>query len=185
MNDTDLNDTDLNDTDLNDINLQNALKSLPREQARVGFTGRVLRRIEQPSSRRAASHWPAPRWAAAAAAAILVLTLGFGWREWRHHQTVADLRVLLAEKQALEAELEDLRRLTADARPVVYLGSDDDVDLVLDLARFSRRGGFGSGPPAAGMPAADPWTTTERRLARSRPADPRERPTTRVLRAVY
>jgi hypothetical protein len=177
-----MNETDLNETDLNETELQNVLKALPREQAAVGFTARVLRRIEQPSPRWLAPRWLAPRWATAAAAAILALTLGFGWREWRHHQAVADLKALLAEKQALEAELDDLRRLTAEARPVVYLGSDDRVDLVVDLARFSRQGGFGSRPPAAGTPLVDP---RREHPARSRPADPRKQPDARVLRAVY
>ena len=165
---------------MNDKELHDALQSLPREGASAGLTGRVLRRIERP-----AAPWYAPRWAAGAAAAVLILTLGLGWREWRHRQTVTELRALLVEKQALQAELEDLRRLTAEARPVVYLGSDDHVDLVLDLGRFSRQGGFGSKPPVAGAALADPWTAAERPPARLRPADPRTQPRARVLRAVY
>ncbi len=162
----------MNDKHLNDTELHNVLKSLPRERASVGFTGRVLRRLERPTRR------SMPRWAPVAAAAILLLTLGFGWREWRHRQTAADLAALLAEKQALQAELEDLRRLTADARPVVYLGSDDRVDLVLDLARFSRHGGFGSKTPTVGTSLAES-------RPEPRPADLRQRPGARVLRAVY
>ncbi len=126
-----------------------ALKSLPREQAGLGFTAGVLRRIEKPSRTMPA------RWIALTATAALVLALGFGWREWRHRQAAQNLQVLLAEKQELEAEIDALRRLAAEARPVVYLGSDNQVDLVLDLGRFRRQGGFGSNLPASSPPPTE------------------------------
>jgi len=123
-----------------------ALRSLPREQARPGFTGRVLRRLDE--DRPGAAGAPA-RWVwMTAAAAVVVLALSFGWRDWRHQQeraeNLARLETLLIDKQELEAELESLQRLTAEARPVVYLGGDEKVELMLDLVRFHRRGGFGS-----------------------------------------
>ena len=119
--------------------LKTALESLPRERAGIGFTAGVLRRIEQPSRRL----FPM-QWTALTAAAVIVLALGFGWREWRHRQAEEHLQVLLAEKQDLEVEMQVLRRLSQKARPVVYLGGNEKVDLVLDLARFQRQGGFGS-----------------------------------------
>ncbi len=150
--------------DMNDDRLSQALKALPREQAGLGFTARVLRRIENAPPWWSPARWlplswtarrfttrrfTARHWTGMAAAAVLVLALGFGWREWHHRRAAASLQVLLAEKQELEAELEALRKLTADARPTVYLGGDGEVDLVLDLARFKREGGFGSRPSAS------------------------------------
>ena len=142
--------------DMNDDRLSQALKALPREQAGLGFTARVLRRIENAPPWWSPARWlPASwtargfttrHWTAMAAAAVLVLALGFGWREWHHRRAAANLQVLLAEKQELEQELEALRKLTSEARPTVYLGGDGEVDLVLDLARFKREGGFGSRP---------------------------------------
>ncbi len=159
---------------MNDDQLSQALKSLPREPAGLGFTAGVLRRIEAPSRLMPA------RWIAAAAVAVLVLTLGFGWREWRHRQAAQNLQVLLAEKQDLQAEIEALRRLAEEARPVVYLGSDNQVDLVLDLARFKRQGGFGSNLPAGSAvdygPDVAPATGSN---------DMQEERTVRPLRVVY
>ena len=162
---------------MNDDQLQEALSSLPRERAGLGFTAGVLRRIEAPGPRFLAAPWS--RWAAAAAA-VLVLTLGLGWREWRHRQSAERLRVLLAEKHELEAEIEALRRLAAEASPLVYLGSEDRVDLVLDLERFRRRGGFGSNLSAFELPDPDPRAVSARRAV-GRQGEPTARP----LRVVY
>lgn len=150
--------------DTSDDRLSQALKALPRESAGLGFAARVLRRIENAPpwwspARWLPRSWTARHWTSMAAAAVLVLALGFGWREWHHRQAAANLKVLLVEKQELEQELEALRQLAADARPTVYLGGDDEVDLVLDLARFQRQGGFGSRTSAL-----------ESAAARSRPA---------------
>ena len=127
---------------MNDDRISAALESLPREEAGTDFTAGVLRRLEERPRRLFTARWAM----AAAAAAIVVLALGFGWREWRHQQqrrqAVAQLEMLLAEKQELEAELRSLRRLSSRARPVVYLGGNENVDLVLDLARLRSRGGW-------------------------------------------
>ncbi len=121
---------------MSDERLSAALRSLPREEASRGFKAGVLRRLDR---RR-----PSASYRSLAAAAVLALVFGLGWREWRHqqaqHQTIARLDALLAEKQALEAELRHLRELTARARPVVYLGGNESVDFVLDLARLHTQG---------------------------------------------
>lgn len=138
---------------MNDDVVSAALKSLPREQAGLGFTAGVRRRIEDAPPQIFPAGW-ATRGIGLAMAAMMLLALGFSWRDWRQRQTTQHMQVLLVEKQALEVELEALRQLTAEARPVVYLGSDENVDLVLDLARFRRQGGFGSKLPAARLPAS-------------------------------
>ncbi len=168
---------------MNHDSVSQALKSLPREQAGLGFTAGVLRRIEAPPRLLPA------RWITATAmAAAMVLALGFGWREWRHRQATENLQVMLAEKQELEAELRALRRLTAEARPVVYLGSDSQVDLVLDLGRFRRQGGFGSNLPVASVaPEARKRDIApiEDRSAVAPEARDRREQTVRPLRVVY
>ena len=125
---------------MNDKRLSEILASLPRETAAANFTARVQARLErQPTTLFAPGRWSA----IAAAAAIIALVSGFGWQEWRHARekqaAVARLTQLLDEKHDLEEELRTLRRLTDEARPVVYLGGNEDVDLVLDLARLSQR----------------------------------------------
>jgi len=123
---------------MHDEQIHEALKSLPRQQADANFTARVMARLDEPSR-------PSLPWTILApAAALLLLALSLGWQEWQHRRDsrIAHARFesLLAEKQALEAELESLKRLASEAS-LVYLGGDEKMDLVLDLARLQRRGG--------------------------------------------
>lgn len=140
----------------NDPRIEEALRSLPRETAGAEFTARILQRLNEPPRETLPVRWTR----VAALAAIVLCVLGLGWRTWlghHHEQQTAEARfeLLLAEKKALEAELRSLRRMTEVAQPV-YLGSNNNVDWVLDLARFHRRG----------APNLDPEF-----LIQSRPAD--------------
>ncbi len=116
--------------------ISESLRALPHEEASPEFTAGVLGRLSR--RRRRASYL------GLATAAVLVLALGLGWSEWRHQQAqqqaLARLDALLAEKQVLEFELRYLRQLTDQARPVVYLGATEKLDLVLDLAHLHSRG---------------------------------------------
>ncbi len=165
---------------MNNDRIATALKSLPREEAGPDFTTGVLRRIDEPPRRAFTGPW-----AMAAVTAAVVLALGLGWREWRHHQeqkrAVAQLEILLAEKQELEEELHLLRRLASEARPVVYLGGNERVDLVLDLARLKGRpDGLAEWP---GMEAGP--RPADLRPAELRPADFRPKQRLTAQRAVY
>lgn len=123
---------------------QDAVVSMPREQAGDDFTDRVLRRVDESRSR--------SNWRPLVAAMVLVATgLGsYSFADWRRQLDATErVAVLRAEYEVLRDELAALE--AAQRRQgLVYLGGENDVELVLDvgrLARNSRRG------PAAAAPA--------------------------------
>ena len=128
---------------MEDHRLGDLLRELPREQARPGFTARVLNRLDAPQRRR----WvPFPRLALATAlAAVLAVTAGFlidarqdALESSRAEKALAEIR---AEHARLEREVRELSQ-----PPVIYLGGNEDVDLVLDLGKV--RGSEGATPAA-------------------------------------
>lgn len=127
---------------MDDQKLSRTLESLPRERAGAGFTADVMRRLEEPRPA-PASRRPV-RWSMMAAAAVLLLAIGLGAREWWHlhqrQQVTARIEALEAERLALAMELEEMRRLVHGAQPRVYLGGSNDIDLMLDLGRLRRSG---------------------------------------------
>jgi len=123
------------------------LRALPRETARPGFTQRVLRRLDEARGRDAKAaalpteKLPRPAFAAMAVVAILVFSAGAFWYEQsREAARNAEARRLLQEIRAehgrLERELHDL-----SAPPVVYLGGDERMDLVVDLSNVPAEDG--------------------------------------------
>lgn len=133
----------MSDYDL-DLELRRALRSSP-EEASANFTQQVLaHREDRPRNRR----W-APR-PALATAAVLLFVIGGAAGLMVTRQTVthpmgdleSDLEQasqkeqLLDEYRALERELEQLRRLASEQTPVLYLGGDEDFDLMYDLADY-------------------------------------------------
>jgi len=128
---------------MEDHRLGDLLRELPREQARPGFTARVLHRLDAPERRR----WvPIPRLALATAlAVVLAVTAGLlidarrdALESSRAEKALAEIR---AEHARLEREVRDLSQ-----PPVIYLGGNEDVDLVLDLGKV--RGSEGATPAA-------------------------------------
>jgi len=115
--------------------ISHLLRALPREEASPHFTAGVLRRLREPPRRAAPARW------LVAVATILILAVGFGahqgWQWYEQRQTMARIAALRAEQRDLEAELESLEALIAEAHPVVHLGSTRNVDLVVDLSRLS------------------------------------------------
>jgi cell division protein FtsB len=129
---------------MEDHRLGDLLRELPREQARPGFTARVLHRLDAPERRRSI---PIPRLALATALmAVLIVMAGIlidarrdALANARAEQALAEIR---AEHARLEREVQEL----SEKPSVVYLGGNEDVDLVLDLGKV--RGSEGATPAA-------------------------------------
>ncbi len=125
---------------MEDRRLETTLRELPRARAGDDFTARVLARLDAPARRRP---MPLARLAMAglAAAAALALALSAGplrpgdgggrERRLRADEARRLLEELRREHRALASELETL----AAEEPVLYLGGDEEVDLVVDLSR--------------------------------------------------
>ena len=131
---------------MEDHRLGDLLRELPREQARPGFTARVLERLDSPD--RASRPQRPFRLALAGAAAMAIVTaIGTGILIDRRAESIqaAEARRMLQEIRAehgrLEQEIQDLSE-----PPVVYIGGNEDVDLVLDLGNVS--GSEGATPAA-------------------------------------
>jgi hypothetical protein len=129
---------------MEDHRLGDLLRELPRERARPGFTARLLQRLnrlEAPERRRAL-----PRLALAGAlATVLAVTAGVlvdarqdALRAAQARQALQEIR---AEHGRLEREVRELSRPS-----VMYLGGNENVDLVLDLGQV---GGTEGAKPAA------------------------------------
>jgi len=127
---------------MEDHRLGDLLRELPREQARPGFTARVLNRLEAPARRRSI-----PRLALATALAV-VLAVTAGVLVDARRDAIASARAerALAEIRAEHARLEREVQELSDQPSVVYLGGNEDVDLVLDLGKV--RGSEGATPAA-------------------------------------
>ena len=114
---------------MEDHSLGELLRELPRERARTGFTARVMTRLDAPA--------PKPRLVLATAAlAAVVASVGIlqvhsGRQEaLRHAEARRMLQELRNEHDSLKQELQSLSE-----PPVVYVGGDEEVDLVVDLSR--------------------------------------------------
>lgn len=120
---------------MEDHRLGDLLRELPRESARPGFTTRVLQRLDAPERRRSM-----PRLALAGALAAVVMTAGVlvdarrdALEAVRAQRALAEIR---AEHGRLEREVQELSQ-----PPVVYLGGNENVDLVLDLGKVGETEG--------------------------------------------
>ncbi|MHB0972437.1 MAG: hypothetical protein ACYC7A_09670 [Thermoanaerobaculia bacterium] len=114
---------------MNDDRLRDVLAALPRDAASEGFTAATLERLRARQARR--RRFPL------VAAASLTLALAGGALAVRQIGEIREaerLEQLRAERAAIAAELEELKRLTAEP-PVVYLGGNDQVDVVLDVSQ--------------------------------------------------
>ena len=121
---------------MEDHNLGRLLRELPREQARAGFTARVLANLDakpEPRTRRTPRMVLATAALVAAVASAGILQL----RADRHEELrKAEARKVLQELRSEHESLERELRTLSD--PVVYVGGNEDVDLVVDLSRVQN-----------------------------------------------
>lgn len=114
-----------------------ALRSLPTALPSPAFTARVLSRLDRPRRPR---RRPLPAWVAAAlTVAVLVGGLwgaAAGRDAWQRQRRRAALR---AESAALARELAALHQEATKPAPVLYLGGNEQVDVVLDLSKLPLR----------------------------------------------
>lgn len=118
---------------MEDHDLGQLLRELPRESARDGFTSRVMARLD---ARPEPWAWRQPRVVfAAAALAATVASAGFLQirADRRAELRAAEARKLLQELRSEHESLkQELRELSGP--PVVYVGGDEKVDLVVDFS---------------------------------------------------
>jgi hypothetical protein len=120
---------------MEDQHLGQLLRELPREQARQGFTARVLARLEAPPSPRMTWRWQ-PR-LAAAVAVVVALTSGLIYNsrlEAERAAKVARAQQILHELRAEHGRIKKELEALPDA-PVLYLGGDEKTDLVIDMGQ--------------------------------------------------
>jgi hypothetical protein len=130
------------------------LRQLPRERSSLGFTERVLRRLDaEPAARRQSA------WLLAVAAVVAGLLLSFGLTAYQRsvaqqERVAARQRVdrLRSEYEDITRQLDELRRLATAAEPVLTVDGPADVDYVFDLRDLSMRAAAGS-VPARAVPA--------------------------------
>jgi hypothetical protein len=129
---------------MEDQRLGEILRELPRAAARPGFTARVLHRLEAPPQRRPSSR---PAWAGALVlATALILAAGVLVDARRGAAEAARARQALQEIRAEHGRLEREVQALSAPPPVMYLGGNENVDLVLDLGKV---GGKEGAKPAA------------------------------------
>ena len=139
----------MNDLDF-DRELSHALRD-STDAASPGFTGRVLTGLGRRPQRRDLI----ARQLLAAATLLLVLTalpavrraIGPGGN--RQEARIEQREELLREYRALQEELDQIRRIAREQQPGLYLGGDEDFDLIYDLATYPIEGGGGTTRPAA------------------------------------
>jgi type II secretory pathway component PulM len=125
---------------MEDHRLGDLLRELPREQARPGFTARVLERLDSTERTPRPRRTFRPLFAGATAAVLLAVATGVVMDRRTESIQAAEAQRMLQEIRAehgrLEQEIQELSQ-----PPVVYIGGNEDVDLVLDLGKASRSEG--------------------------------------------
>ena len=128
-----------------DDELQQAMQGLKSLHASPGFTDRLLERLDSRKAQRARRRRLGISGAAIGVLALLAtLTVNESTTTPTAAELAIEARQLREEHDRLRSDLEDLSARARDAAPVLYLGGDDDLDLVLDLAPI-----VGQSAPAA------------------------------------
>lgn len=127
---------------MSDERINRELNALPREKASEDFTRHVLANLPRTPKRRV------PAWSyrlAAAATVIILLVIPMSLRRWSmsidtgNEAALAEIEAVRSEKALIEKELRDLREKAAEDSPVVYLGGNEEVNLVLDVGALLNR----------------------------------------------
>jgi len=129
---------------MEDESIGRLIAELPRETARPGFTAAVLRRLAEPERPAARGRSWQLAWAGTALAGVLLAAGSWGFSTWREQREAAEARRMVEQLKVEHAQLAaEVRELREEGRPVVYLGGDESVDLVVDLSRVApqRRSG--------------------------------------------
>lgn len=129
---------------MEDHSVGRLLRELPRETARPGFTRRVLARLDEPAGAadRGAS-WRHRLAMAATTAVVAALVVSAGvvrYEQSREAARTAEARRLLQEIRAEHEQLEQELRALSEP-PVVYVGGDEGMDLVVDLDKIPAEDG--------------------------------------------
>lgn len=133
---------------MEDHSVGRLLRELPRETTRTGFTTRVLARLavdSEPVTARPRDGWRSRLAFAAAAVLALVVSAGLlRFEQSREAARTAEARRALqeirAEHERLEREVRALFDLGAEPQ-VIYLGGNEQIDLVLDLDKVPAADG--------------------------------------------
>ncbi len=126
---------------MNDRELDALVRGLPRPGASPGFATRVLRAARRP--RRSPVR---VRLALAAGTVAVLVAVAGGALERRHDRERR--AALAAEVMALRAAARELEA-GVGAPPLVYVGGDDRVDIVVDGRRFAEGKARGAVHPAS------------------------------------
>lgn len=141
--------------DQRDANLRAALRGLPAPTPGPMFTARVLARLDRSLRPTPPRRRSIPAWLTAAATMAVIVGgvwgVAVGRQAWQQEKRRAALR---AESAAIARELAELHEQVAAPAPVVYLGGNEQVDVVLDVSSL---------PIAAAAPGAGAGLGTSRR----------------------
>jgi hypothetical protein len=136
---------------MSDERIGKELRALPREKAPEDFTRRVLDNLPRTARRRF------PAWGyrlAAATAVVLLLVVPMSLKHWSvsvntgNEAMLAEIEAVRTEKERIEQELRRLREQAEEESPVVYLGGNEDVGLVLDVGALLNRSTESTGDEA-------------------------------------
>ena len=125
---------------MEDHSVGKLLREIPRETARTGFTTRVLTRLDGPAPERPRAWRPRVAFAAAAVLALVVSAGLFRYEQSRDAARAAEARQALREIRAEHERLEQELRALSEP-PVVYLGGNERIDLVLGLDNIPAEAG--------------------------------------------
>lgn len=116
---------------MNHEELSKLLRSLPRQSASAGFTTRVVAKARDRRIRR-------PQWKFVTATMLVVVVLSIAGVRISERNERARLKELRQEQAEIRKELNQLKEISRDAEPVVYIGTSGSYDVVMDVSRNGK-----------------------------------------------